>query len=85
MSILGCHPEEPCFSGDEGSRQFACKIGCRALGSNCRDPSPAGKLGGLRMTEVRTFMTQESSFSIVAIGRNSRLGVLGSSMKPYFL
>jgi hypothetical protein len=28
---------------------------------------------------------QKNSFSIVAIGRNSRLGVLGSSMKPYFL
>jgi len=28
---------------------------------------------------------QKNSFSMLAIGRNSRLGVLGSSMKPYFL
>jgi hypothetical protein len=34
-----CHREEPCFSGDEGSRQFACKIHRLAAGTNCRDAS----------------------------------------------
>jgi hypothetical protein len=37
LTPCACHPEEPCFSGDEGCRQFACQIGDFAAGGNCID------------------------------------------------